>query len=233
MEPMSLVSALAAADLAAFGFIVVVWLGTGWIIEHPPANRPSVSILMKSYRRAWMEAFIDRQPRIFDAQILGTLRQGTTFFASTNVLAIGGALALIGNANQLDGLTAALPGEASAAALHVKLLAVVFFLAVGFLKFVWASRLFGYCAVVMASVPNDPDDTRARIWASKAAEINIRAAMNFNRGLRATYFALATLGCLLGPWALASAAILTFVVLWQREFASLSQTILAEDRPTL
>ena len=233
MDPMTLLFSLSIADVAAFGFIVAVWLGIGWVIEHPPANRPSVSIIMKSYRRAWMEAFIDRQPRIFDAQILGTLRQGTTFFASTNVLAIGGALALVGNASQLDGLTAALPGEASAAALRVKLLAVVFFLASGFLKFVWASRLFGYCAVVMASVPNDPEDEHARIWAAKAAEINIRAALNFNRGLRATYFALATLGWLLGPVALASAAILTFIVLWQREFASLSQTILAEDRPNI
>ncbi|MEM1303103.1 MAG: DUF599 domain-containing protein [Pseudomonadota bacterium] len=233
MDPLQLIASLTTLDLMAFGFVMVSWLGSGWIIEHPPAARPSVSVLMKDYRRAWMIAFIDRQPRIFDAQILGTLRQGTTFFASTNVLAIGGALALIGNASQLNGLTAALPGEASTTALRVKLLAVVFFLAVGFLKFVWASRLFGYCAVVMASVPNDPEDGRARIWAAKAAEINIRAALNFNRGLRATYFALATLGWLLGPWALASAAILTFGVLWQREFASLSQTILAKDRPQL
>ena len=230
MDILTLIDTLTPFDWAAFAVLILVWCGVGWMIEHPSARRPSVSVLMKSYRRAWMRAFIDRQPRIFDAQLLSTLRQGTSFFASTNMLAIGGALALIGNVDRLGGLTAALPG-ASAQALQLKLLAVVFLLVSGFLKFVWANRLFGYCAVVMGSVPNDITDPRAEIWAAKAAEINIRAALNFNRGLRATYFALAALAWILGPIALVSAVILTFALLWQREFASLSQTILAEDRP--
>jgi uncharacterized membrane protein len=33
---------------------------------------------------------------------------------------------------------------------------VVAFLANALLKFIWAHRLFGYCSILMAAVPNDP-----------------------------------------------------------------------------
>jgi uncharacterized membrane protein len=79
---------------------------------------------------------------------------------------------------------------------------VVGFLTHAFLKFVWANRLFGYCAVVMAAVPNDITDNCATPRALQAAEINIRAAWNFNRGLRSIYYGLGTLAWLLGAWAL-------------------------------
>ena len=42
-------------------------------------------------------------------------------------------------------------------------------LANGFLKFVWAVRLFGYCAIVMASTPNDPKNKTTYATAAKAA----------------------------------------------------------------
>ena len=42
-----------------------------------------------------------RDVRIFDAQVLNGLRQGTAFFASATMLATGGVLALIGNADKL------------------------------------------------------------------------------------------------------------------------------------
>ena len=106
---------------------------------------------------------VTRQPRIFDATILASLRQSTSFFASTCVIAIGGVLALIGNAERLTGLVAGLPIEMLDAAplvLQVKLLLPVVFLTSGFLKFVWSNRLFGYCAVLMAAVPNDPTTRR-------------------------------------------------------------------------
>ena len=105
----------------------------------------------------------------------------------------------------------------------------LFFLTNGFLKFVWSNRLFGYCSVLMAAVPNDPNDRRARPLASKAAEINITAARSFNRGLRSLYFALASLGWIIGPIPLIIAAIVTVVIIWRREFTSLSRRILLES----
>ena len=59
---------------------------------------------MAQYRREWMTQMVTRDPRIFDAQIISSLRQGTAFFASTSMLAIGGTLAMIGNGEKLSGI---------------------------------------------------------------------------------------------------------------------------------
>ncbi len=99
------------------------------------------------------------------------------------------------------------------------------------MKFVWANRVFGYCAVLMAAVPNDPSDPQAYPRAAQAAELNIRAAINFNRGLRAMYFALAGLAWLLGATALMVATVAVVWIVWSREFSSLPREILPKDVP--
>ncbi len=57
--------------------------------------------LMSFYRRAWMLTFVDRDPRIFDAQTLASLRQSTAFFGSTALISIGGLLAMMGSPDRL------------------------------------------------------------------------------------------------------------------------------------
>tara|TARA_R110002074_G_scaffold50540_5_gene128391 strand:- start:4402 stop:5094 length:693 start_codon:yes stop_codon:yes gene_type:complete len=216
-------------DFAALGIIFGLWAIIGWRVENSPASRPSVSKIMTEYRREWMRQMVTREPRIFDAQTLSTLRQGTSFFASTSMIAIGGTLALIGNAERLAGVAEDLTFAMHPAIVwEIKLLIVVVFLTNAFLKFVWANRLFGYCSVVMAAVPNDPNHQDATKMASKAAELNITAARSFNRGLRSLYFALASVAWLAGAAALIIGAFLTLIVIWRREFASQSREILLE-----
>jgi len=221
-------------DAAAVGFLVLGWVWIGWRIEHPGSSRPSVSQLMARYRREWMVEMLTRQPRIFDSSILATLRQGTSFFASACMIAIGGGLALMGNTERLTGVAADLALEqAPAVVWELKILLVILLLANAFLKFVWSHRLFGYCAVIMASVPNDADDPVARPRAAQAGEINITAARSFNRGLRAVYFAMGALAWLLGPAPLVIATCATVLILWRREFASHSRSVVmqAADDP--
>lgn len=117
---------------------------------------------------------------------------------------------------------------------EIKLILVLFFLANAFLKFVWSHRLFGYCAILMAAVPNDPDDPLARPRAAQAAAISVTAARSFNRAMRAVYFALATAAWLLGPAALTLAVAATLAMLYRREFASHSRAaiLLASPEPS-
>lgn len=172
---------------------------------------------------------IERDVRIFDAQTISTLRQGTSFFASTCVIAIGGTLALMGNAEQIAGVAEDLTdARAPVIVWELKLLVIVLFLTNAFLKFVWSNRLFGYCSVVVGAAPNEPDHPNGPSFAHKAAELNIAAARSFNRGLRAIYFGLATVAWLAGPAALIAATIVTFIVIWRREFASQSRKVLLE-----
>lgn len=215
-------------DATALGLLAICWLGVSWLIEHPGARRPSVTVIMIEYRREWMRQLVTREPRIFDAAILTNLRQGTAFFASGCMIAIGGILAMVGNTERLQHVAADLTSETIPTAVwQMKLLVATLLLTYGFLKFVWANRLFGYCAVVMAAVPNDTSDSTCYPRAAQAAEINIRAAWNFNRGLRAIYYALGALAWLMGPVALIVATAAVTFLIWQREFTSLPRAILA------
>ncbi len=216
-----------ALDLLAVTLLVAAWLLTGWRIEHPSSTRPSVSIIMAQYRREWMRQMVTRQPRIFDASILANLRQGTAFFASASMIALGGGLALLGDTERIASVAADLDlGRDPQIVWEIKLICILLLVANAFLKFVWSHRLFGYCSVLAAAVPNDPDDPDALPRAAQAAEINITAARGFNRGLRSVYFALASGAWLLGPEALLLATALTVTTLWRREFASQSRAAL-------
>lgn len=220
-------------DYVALSAIFIAWFGLGWVIEHSSSARPSVSHLMAQYRREWMVQLITRQPRIFDAHMIGTLRQSTAFFASTSVIALGGTLALLGNSERLSTVVEDLAlTDLPTVVWEFKMLLPLLFVTNGFLKFVWSNRLFGYCSVLMAAVPNEIDDPRGPVLARKAAEINITAARSFNRGLRSLYFALAGLGWIIGPFMLLFAVLLTVVIVWRREFTSQSRRILLErDTP--
>jgi uncharacterized membrane protein len=222
-------------DLIALGLLVFAWLVSGWMTEHPPKSLPSVSILMEDYRREWMRTFVTRVPRIFDATVIESLRQGTAFFASASLIAIGGGVALIGNAAAVQRLAAdlTLTGVATTSGpdIAVRMLPTVALLANALLKFVWANRLFGYCSVLMAAVPNEADDPLAYHRAAQAGEINITAARSFNRGLRSIYFALAALGWLLGPWGLAAGTVAATAILLRREFASTSRRVILDAKP--
>ncbi len=229
MEWFDQLALFAPMDYVAVALLFSLWVLIGWRIEFAGAKNPSVSRIMADYRREWMVQMITREPRIFDAQTISTLRQGTSFFASTSMIAIGGTLALMGNSASLIGVAEDITLQSDPRfVVEIKLLTVVFFLANAFFKFVWANRLFGYCSVLMAAVPNDPTHANAPRLAKKAAEVNVTAARSFNRGLRSVYFALASLAWLAGPILLIFGAILTLFVIWRREFASESRRILLE-----
>lgn len=213
-------------DICAVALTLFSWLAIGYAIENPPRWRLSVSYLMQDYRHQWMRQMITRVPRIFDGTIIDSLRQGTAFFASASMIAVGGGLAIVGNPAVVMGIAQELPLPSDVANMRLRALFVVLFLANALLKFVWANRLFGYCAIMMAAVPNDPTDPLAVVRSMQAADLNIHAAKSFNRGLRSIYFALGALGWLLGPYALIATTIIASAVLIRRDFASVSREII-------
>lgn len=228
MDAYSLLSLFSTVDLAAAGYTLAGAALLQRLIEKPDLRRPSVSQIMTLYRRDWMREFVTRQPRIFDAAVLDGLRQGITFYASSCLLGLGAGLALLADITPLQGLALSFQLHPDPALLlKAKILLVLGFLVNAFLKFVWSHRLFGYCSVLMASVPNDPAHPRAYPRAALAAEVNINAARNYNRGLASVYYALGALGWLAGPWVLAVTMTATFGTLIRREFASQSRGAVA------
>ena len=104
MNALDQISGLPWIDFVAVAALLTAFFALTLWIEHPTARRPSVTVLMAERNRAWMREFVTRDPRIFDSQMLASLRQGTSFFASTSLLAIGGLLALMGNTDALRGV---------------------------------------------------------------------------------------------------------------------------------
>lgn len=217
-------------DIAALAVFFACLVGMTWLIEHSPDTRPSTSRMMAYYRRRWMQEVPNRANRVVDTALLTTLRNGSAFFASGAMIAIGGIAALLGQTDRLVDVAADLAGEAAASRTtwEAKLLFLLALVVGAFLKFVWSHRLFGYCAVLMGATPENgsPDETAAAV--ERAAQLNISAGRSFNRGLRITYFTLAALAWFLGPVALILASLLTSAVIYRREFRSDSRKALLD-----
>jgi len=84
-------------DIAAVGFFALEWLAYAITLEHSAYGRDSLSARMNRYREVWVRRLLDREARMVDMQIMASLQNGTAFFASTSLFAIGGALAVAGN----------------------------------------------------------------------------------------------------------------------------------------
>src|ERR1700730_1354878 len=82
-------------DVAAVGFFILEWTVDAVTLEHSAYGRDSLSARMHAYREKWIRRMLDRQTRMVDMQIMASLQNGTAFFASTSLLAIGGGLALL------------------------------------------------------------------------------------------------------------------------------------------
>ena len=100
---------LGAFDLVALLFFIAAWLGYHMAVERGPRASDSLTTQMNARRRHWFEQALARDNRIFDAQVLGSLQNGTAFFASTSLLAVGGAISLMGVTDQVVQVTSDLP----------------------------------------------------------------------------------------------------------------------------
>jgi uncharacterized membrane protein len=225
-----LAALFAPADLAALALYAASWGLIELLVR--PRKGPAVSTgeIMARWRHAWFEAVAQRDNRILDGQLLASMRSGTALYVSGSLIALGGAIAMIGQADQVASVATDLAAGAAAPrqAWTLKLLLMIAVLAAAFLHFVWAHRVFGYCSVMLGAIPTDGSEEALRV-AARAARLNVRAARSFNKGLRAVYLALTALAWLLGPLALALATMVTFWVLYRREFLSGTRAALLEE----
>lgn len=102
-------AAFSTLDHAALAFFVLSWLGYTLVVERTRASERSLNVLMKRHRRAWMDQMLTRENRIADTAINASLQNGTAFFASTSLFAIGGALALLRSTDEMLTLFAEMP----------------------------------------------------------------------------------------------------------------------------
>lgn len=226
--------ALAPLDFAAAAWFLAAWLGFNLLIDVSPLRKKTLSHAMDEYRRGWMVSMAGRDVRIMDTAIMSGLQQGTAFFASTALLAIGGCFALLDATDRILQVAGdlAVPVSESRALWEIKVLGLMLIFAYSFFKFGWAYRLFIYASIVMGAVPERgrTDSEAIHEMALKAAELNVLAGRHFNRGQRAMFFAIGFLGWFAGPIAFSVLTLAVLVVLLRRQFASKSRTAVSSGQ---
>lgn len=217
---------LSQSDLIALAFFGIVWALFDYAAEGVIFRRPSLTVAMNLQRINWISTMARRDLRMIDTAIMQGLQQGTAFFASSSLIAVGGCFALLGTPDTLMTLLADLPYAPPPSRLlfEFKVIGLVVILAYAFFKFGWAYRLFNYCSILIGAVPmaaetrEDPEATDRAV--RRAARMNILAARHFGAGLRAVFFSVGYLGWFIHAYALMATTLLLLAVLTRRQFFS-------------
>ncbi|MBL8584027.1 MAG: DUF599 family protein [Rhizobiaceae bacterium] len=227
---------LTIADLAALAFFLAVWTLHTLAAEGFLVSRVSLSSAMNIQRVAWMRTMARRELRMVDTGIMTGLQQGTAFFASTSLVALGGCLAMLRASGETLAVLTDLPLVASTSRglVEIKLLGLACVLAYAFFKFGWSYRLFNYCSILIGAVPTARDElsvpNELEVAVHRATRMNILAGRHFNAGMRAIFFSIGYLGWFVGAAAFVLATLLILAVLVRRQFFSAARRA-ALDEP--
>ena len=221
------------ADIVAVGVFVAVWTAYHVVNEHGWRGRIGLSRMMIRHRHAWGEQMSRRDARIVDASIMSSLQNGTAFFASTSLLALGGATALLRATDDALRVFTDLPFgiPVTRALWEVKVIGLAVIFGYAFFKFSWAYRLFNYAAILLGATPSatHPDADARRRAAARFSNMVSEAGRHFTRGQRAFFFSFAYLGWFVGPYVLMMTTGAIVLVITLRQFASRARAALEAD----
>lgn len=218
-------------DAIAFAVFVAAWIAYHHLMEGKWAERRSLNRRMDDFRLEWMQRMVARDNRIVDAQIVAALQNGTAFFASTSLLAIGAALAILQSTDAVMKLFADLPFVTPhRTSWELKTLGITLIFANAFFKFGWAYRLFNYTTILLGSTPppSEASTAQAQAHVRKVARMATIAGRHFNRGQRSFFFAIGYLGWYINAWAFMLATVAIFAVMTNRQFGRDSHWVLDE-----
>jgi uncharacterized membrane protein len=224
-------------DLAALALFVLVWLVHGLAADGRLIGRVSLTTAMNAQREIWMHTMARRDLRMIDTGIMVGLQQGTAFFASSSLFAIGGCFALLNASDHVLMIVDDLPlaETTSRQAFEMKVMGLIGILAYAFFKFGWSYRLFNYCSILVGAVPMRDDGERDRIgWETaihRAVRMNVLAGKHFNAGLRGIFFSIGYLGWFIGSGVFVLTTLLLFLVLLRRQFFSEARRAVLADQP--
>jgi uncharacterized membrane protein len=219
-------------DWFVLAWFVSCWAGYIYFAQRKSAKTASIVVAMRIYRREWFKRALGNENRIGDIAALNSLLSGSTFFASTSLLILGGLVAMMGTTERVIGVIADLPfvRRDSELVWLIKIILLIAIFVYAFFKFTWSIRQYNFCAVLIGAAPRTDRPEEHEDFVGTITSIASFAAENFNLGLRAFYFALAALTWFLHPWFFVASSALVVYILHEREFHS--QTLRALTRPS-
>jgi uncharacterized membrane protein len=213
---------LTLLDLSALGWFLLAWAIHVYLVEHSAVRLKSLNYRMDLARREWMNQMLAREVRIVDTQIMASLHQGTAFFASTSLFAIGGTLALLRSTEEVMAVFRAFPfaAQTTQTVWEIKVVGLLVIFVYAFFKFAWSYRLFNYAVIELGATPvsEQAQSAAAQNAAERLARMTTLAGRHFNRGQRAIFFALAYLGWFVNGLVLSGATAAVLFVILMRQF---------------
>ena len=187
---------------------------------------------MDRYRDVWMLQMLGREMRMVDMQIVAALQNGTAFFASTSLIAVGGALTLLRSTDddaQVVG-DAAVRHRDDAREWEIKMIGLAIIFVYAFFKFAWSYRLYNYVAILFGATPlaKDKDTPEAKAHAERRRGCS-RSPAGTSTAASALLLRPRLSRLVHQPVAYSWRPRAVALVLWRRQFASDSRRALFDE----
>ena len=225
-------TAASPVDIVAVLWFVGAWTAYSLVINHFADSGRSLSSAMDRQRRRWMRTMARRDLRMIDTGIMSGLQNGTAFFASTSLIAIGGGFALLNATDHVYDVMRdlSLSSASPRGLFEVKAVGLILIFGFAFFEFGWASRLFNYASILVGATPSaaHAGEAEAIAAADRAGSFTIAAGRHFNHGLRAFFFAVGYLGWFVNGYVLIVTTTAILLVQLYRQFLSPSARLVIE-----
>ena len=218
--------ALSNLTIPMLDIVALVWATSCWIGYNYYANnaKDSLMVTMIKWRRQWSHTMMNRDNRIVDSQVINGLSRVVTFFCSTSIFITAGLFASIGASQEIMGIINQISFMQSTTLLAVefKLSFLVLIFVFSFFKFGWSITQHSYSGVVLASVPDSKtvDFERDSELAELMGTLSGLGSRHFNDGIRAYYFATATMTWFIHPLVYMVVVTWVLLILHRRDFRS-------------
>jgi uncharacterized membrane protein len=200
-------------------FPLLAYFAYNIIVPMVERRRPSLSVIMNMQRHRWVSNATRRETP-FDAILSGNIMGSVSFMASTSVLLVLAVFAVFGQLptlmEALDSLSLDRAYTVVDVQLHLAVMLTMFVMA--FFAFTLSLRQFNHFCIMLGALDHDRVTTDEEIEA--IAQMNGLGARNFNSGIRAYYFSVATVAWFVSEWLAVAACLVTVLILAHREFFS-------------
>lgn len=202
-------------------FPLLCYIAYNIIVPQVEKLRPSLSVIMNMQRRRWV-ANASQRDNPFDAILSGNIMGSVSFLASTAVLLILAIFTLFG---QVPSLMEALNSLSfnrlyTSADIQLHLLVMLAMYVLAFFAFTLSLRQFNHFCIMLGAMDHSEPTSDEELDA--ITRMNALGAKNFNSGIRAYYFSVATVAWFVSEWLPIAASIATILILAHREFFSSS-----------
>lgn len=213
-------------SLFASVFPLVCWFFYNFGVPLLERRRPSLSVIMSIQRRRWVANAAKRETPL-DAILSGNLMQSVSFLASTSVLLILAVFAAFGQLSSLMETlsTLGLANPHSKAEVQIHLLVMLAIFVMSFFAFTLSLRQFNHFCIMIGAI--DHSGVTSSEETDAIAKINSMAAKNFNNGIRAYYFSVATVAWFASDWMAIGVTLITVAFIVHREFFSTAHRVAA------